>query len=63
MQEQYYTIYRDMRSWTAALTGGVLNNGTGARDYVISFSFSIKAVPKFGVGTDTAQHYSLLGYD
>ncbi|MFO1478259.1 MAG: LPS assembly protein LptD [Verrucomicrobiota bacterium] len=63
MQEQYYTIYRDMRSWTAALTGGVLNNGSGPRDYTISFSFSIKAFPKFGVGQDTAQRYSLLGYD
>lgn len=61
MQEQYYTVYRDMRSWTAALTGGVRDNGVGPRDYIIGFTFSIKAMPKFGLGGDTVRSQSLLG--
>jgi hypothetical protein len=50
-----------MRSWTAALTGGVIDNGTGPKDYRIAFTFSIKAKPKFGLGRDTVGPYSLLG--
>ena len=61
MEEQYYTVYRDMRSWTAALTAGVLDNGTGPKDFSIAFTFSIKAMPKFGVGRDTVRPFSLLG--
>jgi hypothetical protein len=61
MQEQYYSVYRDMRSWTAAITGGVRDNGSGPLDYTIAFSFSLKAVPKFGLNSDTGRPYSLLG--
>jgi len=61
LQEQYYTLYRDMRSWTAALTAGVLDNGTGPKDYSVAFTFSLKAKPKFGLGHDTVRPYSLLG--
>ena len=61
MQEQYYTLYRDMRSWTAALTGGVLDNGDGSLDWRIAFTWSIKARPKYGLGRDTVGPYSLLG--
>jgi LPS-assembly protein len=61
LQEQYYTIYRDMRSWTAAVTAGVLDNGFGPKDFTIAFTFSIKARPKFGVGSDTVRPYALLG--
>jgi LPS-assembly protein len=61
MQEQYFTIYRDLRSFTVALTGGVLNNSSGPKDYTIAFSFSLKAVPRFGLGRDTVEPYSLIG--
>ena len=61
LQEQYYSIYRDLRSWTAALTAGVRDNGTGPKDYSIGFTFSFKASPKFGVGGDTVRPYSMLG--
>ncbi|PWU08106.1 MAG: hypothetical protein C5B50_30205 [Verrucomicrobia bacterium] len=61
MEEQAYSIYRDMRSWTAALTFRVLENETGPRDYTIAFTFSLKAFPRFGLGTDIARPYSLLG--
>jgi LPS-assembly protein len=61
LQEQYYSIYRDLRSWTAAITGGVRDNGTGAKDYSLVFTFSFKAHPKFGVGGDSVRPYSMLG--
>jgi hypothetical protein len=62
MQEQLYTIYRDMRSWTAALTAGVLNNGSGPTDFTVAFTFSLKALPRYGLGQDTVRTHSLLGY-
>jgi hypothetical protein len=62
LQEQYYSIYRDLRSWTAAITGGVRDSGPGhAKDYSLVFTFSFKAKPKYGVGGDTVRPYSMLG--
>jgi lipopolysaccharide assembly outer membrane protein LptD (OstA) len=61
MQEQYYTIYRDLRSWTAAVTVGLIDNGNGPKDFTAAFTFSLKAKPRFKQGTDTVQPYSLLG--
>ncbi len=62
MQEQYYTLYRDLRSWTAALTFRVLNNVGRAPDYTIAATFSLKARPKFGLGQDTVAPPTLVGY-
>jgi lipopolysaccharide assembly outer membrane protein LptD (OstA) len=61
LQEQDYTIYRDLRSWTGALTFRVIDNSTGPTDFTIAFTFSLKAAPKTHVGDDTAQPYHLLG--
>ena len=62
LQEQYYSLYRDFRSWTAAITGGIRNDGPGQPlDYSIGFTFSFKAMPKFGVGGDTVRPYSMMG--
>jgi len=61
MEEQDYTIYRDLRSWTAALTFRVRNNRTGPEDFTIAFTFSLKAHPRFGLGKDTVRPYYLLG--
>jgi lipopolysaccharide assembly outer membrane protein LptD (OstA) len=63
MLEQYYTVYRDMRSWTAALSVGLRDNGSGPKDFTIALTYSIKAKPKFGVGGDTVRPFSLLGSD
>jgi len=60
MQEQTYTAYRDLRSWTAAFSVGLRDNGTGGRDFTAAFTFSIKAMPHFGLGSDTVRPYSLL---
>ncbi|HUE37718.1 MAG TPA: LPS assembly protein LptD, partial [Candidatus Acidoferrum sp.] len=62
LQEQYYGVYRDMRSWTAALTFRVIDNGGGQQvDYGVAFSVSLKALPHFHVGDDTVRPYELLG--
>jgi LPS-assembly protein len=61
MQEQDYTIYRDMRSWTAALTFRVLNNVNGKQDIGVAFTFSLKAAPRFGLGGDSGLPRWLLG--
>lgn len=61
LQDQFYTVYRDLRSWTAALTFRVTDNGTGAEDYTVAFSFSIKARPRHSLGSDTVEPYHLVG--
>ena len=61
MQEQDYSIYRDMRSWTAALTFRVLNNLNGQQDFGVAFTFSLKAVPHFPLGADTGSPTWLWG--
>jgi LPS-assembly protein len=62
MQEQYYTLYRDLRSLTAALTFRVRDNTPGPTDYTVAVSFSLKAMPRFKVGQDTASASTLVGY-
>jgi len=61
LQEQNYSVYRDLRSWTCALTFRVIDNSTGPTDFTVAFTFSFKAAPKTHVGDDTAQPYHLLG--
>ncbi len=60
-EEQFYTIYRDFRSWTGALTFRVRDSRTGAADYTIAFTVSLKAHPRFGVGEDVVRPERLLG--
>ena len=61
LEEQFYTVYRDLRSWTVALTGGVREDQNGRDDFTVVFSFSLKASPRFGLGNDTVRSHSLLG--
>jgi lipopolysaccharide assembly outer membrane protein LptD (OstA) len=61
LQEQLYTVYRDLRSWTGALTFRVINNTTGPTDYTVAFTFSLKAAPRSHLHDDTVQPYHLLG--
>jgi len=62
MEEQFYTLYRDFRSWTGALTFRVRDNGTGSDDYTVAFTFSLKAMPRYAVGGDVVKPEQLLGY-
>ena len=61
MQEQDYSIYRDLRSWTAALTLRVLNDVNGKQDVTVAFTFSLKAAPRYGLGADTGRSAWLWG--
>jgi lipopolysaccharide assembly outer membrane protein LptD (OstA) len=60
LEEQYYTIYRDLRSWTAALTFRVRDYRTRPTDLTIAITFSMKAFPRFGLGSDREQPELLL---
>ncbi|HKX62302.1 MAG TPA: LPS assembly protein LptD [Verrucomicrobiae bacterium] len=62
LQGQYYSIYRDLRSWTVALTVRVLRDETGSLDYGGAITFSSKAAPRFQMGDDINKPTQLLGY-
>jgi LPS-assembly protein len=52
LQEQIYSIYRDLRSWTAALTFR-LDQGPGQpSDFTVGVTFSLKAFPRFKLNSD-----------
>lgn len=61
MEEQSYTIYRDLRSWTAAITFRYLDNRVGPSDFTVALTFSLKAFPRFGMGSDSDTPLLLLG--
>ncbi|MCS7090904.1 MAG: LPS assembly protein LptD [Limisphaera sp.] len=61
LHEQLYTIYRDFRSWTGALTFRVREPRQGPTDYSVAFAFSLKATPRLRTGQDPLQPYDLLG--
>jgi lipopolysaccharide assembly outer membrane protein LptD (OstA) len=61
LQQQLYTVYRDMRSWTGALTLRVIDNDTGPTDVTVAVTFSLKAMPSQSLGQDTANPDHLLG--
>lgn len=61
MEEQYYTLYRDLRSWTSALTFRVREQRTRPTDFTIAVSFSLKAFPLFRLGSERDKHNLLFG--
>jgi LPS-assembly protein len=63
MEEQSYTLYRDLRSWTAGLTFRYRQNDTGNTepDYTVAVTFSLKAFPRYGLNQDTDHASILLG--
>jgi lipopolysaccharide assembly outer membrane protein LptD (OstA) len=61
LQEQDYTFYRDMRSWTAGLTFRALSNVGSATDYGVAFTFSFKSFPRYTLGSDTVRAAPLVG--
>jgi LPS-assembly protein len=61
MEEQYYTLYRDFRSWTAALTFRLREHRERSNDFAVGLTFQLKAFPRFKLGDDSNQHSFLLG--
>jgi LPS-assembly protein len=60
MQEQVYSIYRDLRSWTAALVFRVVQGEGVPTDYTVALTFSLKAFPRFGLGSDSDRVANVL---
>ena len=53
MQEQLYSIYRDLRSWTAALTVRLVQGQGQPSDFTVAVTASLKAFPRFGLNSDS----------
>jgi LPS-assembly protein len=47
LEEQRYSIYRDLSSWVASF-GGVIRDNAGVKEYGLLFTVTLKAFPKFG---------------
>jgi LPS-assembly protein len=47
LEQQRYSIYRDLTSWVASL-GAVIRDNGGVREYGVLLTFTLKAFPKFG---------------
>jgi LPS-assembly protein len=47
LEQQRYSIYRDLTSWVASL-GGVIRDNAGVKEYGVLFTVTLKAFPKFG---------------
>jgi LPS-assembly protein len=47
LEQQRYSVYRDLTSWVASL-GAVIRDNGGVKEYGVLFTFTLKAFPKFG---------------
>jgi LPS-assembly protein len=47
LEEQRYSVYRDLSSWVASF-GGIIRDNQGVREYGLLFTVTLKAFPKFG---------------
>jgi hypothetical protein len=61
LEEQYYTLYRDFRSWTGALTFRLRDNREGPTDFTVAFTFNLKAFPRFDLRDDVVRPSKLVG--
>lgn len=52
LEEQHYSLYRDLRSWTVALGLRLRDNRTGPDDWSIVLTFQLKAYPRFKLNQD-----------
>ena len=46
VEEQRYTLYRDLTSWVGSI-GAIIRNNGGVKEYGVLISFTLKALPKF----------------
>lgn len=61
LEEQFYSLYHDFRSWTGALTCRFRDNRTGRDDFTIGFTFSLKAFPRVKLNEDRDYPSLLFG--
>jgi LPS-assembly protein len=48
LEEQRYSVYRDLTSWVASFGAVIRDNGGGVKEYGVLLTFTLKAFPKFG---------------
>ncbi len=60
LQEHSYAVYRDLRNWTGAVVFRFREDIYGRTDFGIAITLSLKARPRFGLGTDTISPFSWL---
>jgi hypothetical protein len=60
-QEQLYSLYRDLRSWTAALTFRVFQGAGQPADFTVGVTLSLKAFPRYKLNSDNDRPGQLLG--
>lgn len=61
LQQQQYSLYRDLRSWTAALVFRVTEGPGQPTDFTVALTFSLKAFPRNGLGSDSNKAGSIFG--
>jgi len=61
MQQQLYSVYRDLRSWTSALTFRVTQGPNQPTDFSVVVTFSLKAFPRYPLNRDNDRPGLLLG--
>jgi LPS-assembly protein len=47
LEEQRYSVYRDLTNWVASL-GAIVRDNAGVNEYGVLFTFTLKAFPKLG---------------
>ena len=47
LEEQRYSIYRDLSAWVASF-GGIIRDNNGVKEYGLLFTVTLKAFPKLG---------------
>jgi hypothetical protein len=47
LEQQRYSLYRDLTSWVASV-GAVIRDNGGVNEYGVLLTFTLKAFPKFG---------------
>ena len=53
LEEQDYTLYRDLRSWTGGLTFRILQGPGQPTDFGVGLTLSLKAFPRIPLGSDS----------
>jgi hypothetical protein len=62
MEEQSYTIYRDLRSWTSALIFRLRENRFNQPDdFTVALALSLKAYPRYKLDRDRDRASYLMG--
>ena len=63
MQQQLYSIYHDLRSWTAALTFRMTQGAGQPTDLSVVLTFSLKAFPRYALNRENERPTLLLDSD